>query len=425
MSKIEVSDLLGLTYFNLGYLCMEDELYNHSLLYFKKSLKCFQMTKNIKYQAYAYREISNMYSQMQYPQKIVIDNINKALQLSYTAKDSSNYYNILVRKGKLLYEKEFLLSKEYILKGYNYFPTQRPYYAAYLAYLYSKLNKSDSAKYYLKISLSDTVNSQYKIIGYIAAESVARNDNDFKTAYYYSNKSYIFRDSIFSETIKSQLYRIDKQYNLAVKEKENAELQLLNRNILVVITLLIIFVLVGVVITLIKMNRAKLINAQNKLEKEQLANEKKQIELVNAQKQEIIRLKLKQNIANTLELSELRKTSKESSRKDEFNARLAKQSILTEDVWKDYIDDVNRLYDNRLNRLKESCDALTKMDMIVIALMCLDVNLTETCILLNTEKNTMYVRRKTIKRRIGLHANIELEEWIMNTIMQEFKPEKN
>jgi hypothetical protein len=100
----------------------------------------------------------------------------------------------------------------------------------------------------------------------MAAEIIAKNKNDYKQAYFYIKKSYLLRDSTFNQKIKSQLYRIDKQYNLAVKEKENAELQLLNRNILVVITFLVIFVLVGVVITLIKMNRAKLINAQNKLE---------------------------------------------------------------------------------------------------------------------------------------------------------------
>jgi len=32
---------------------------------------------------------------------------------------------------------------------------------------------------------------------------------------------------------------------------------------------------------------------------------------------------------------------------------------------------------------------------------------------LSMEKNTMYVRRKTIKKRLGLDAETDLEEWIV------------
>ena len=409
------TDIKGLNYFNLGYVSMEDELYNLSLNYFKKSLKCFQQSRNIKYQAYAYREISNMYYQMRYPYNIILQNLNNALRLSEVAKDSVNYYDILVRKGKLMYDRDFKHSKEYILKGYNYFPNQRPYFAAYLAYVYSKLNKPDSAKYYLQISLKDTINSPYKIIGYLAAEIISQNENDYKNAYFYLNKAYLLRDSTFKKTIKSQIYRIDRQYNLNVKEKENAALQMTIRNIMILIAVLVIVILSIVFVASIILNRTKLSNAQNEMEKERLEHENEIYRTVNIQKQEIILLKLNQNIANTLKFYELKKSFKLTGKKEEFYEQLAKQSMLTEDVWKQYIDDVNYLFDNRISQLKEKYD-LTKMDLIVIALMCLKVSLIDSCILLNMTRNTMYVRRKTIKKRLTLSIDIDLDQWINDTI---------
>jgi hypothetical protein len=352
---------------------------------------------------------------MKYPYRLIILNLNNALKLSEQAKDSVNYYDILVRKGKLLYDRDFIQSKEYILKGYNFFPLQRKFYASYLAYVYSKLNQPDSAKYYLKISLNDTTHTPYKLIELYAAELIAKDDKDYKRAYSFLEKSYLLRDSIFRETIKSQLYKIDQKYNLSVKEKENAELQLTIRNSLIAIGILIIVILCVVFIASSIFNKARLSNAQNTLDKERLEHDNEMYRTTNAQKQEIILLKLNQNIANTLKFNELKKTFKSTGKKEEFYEQLAKQSMMTEDVWKQYIDDVNYLYDNRISQLKDKFE-LTKTDLIVIVLMCLKVSLINSCILLNMERQTMYQRRKTIKKRLALSVETDLEQWINENI---------
>jgi len=151
--------LKGLVQFSLGYICMRDEMYKNSLSYFKKSLLYFKQSKNIKYLAYAYRDISNMYNQLDYPFDSVMHYSDLALNASKEAGDSINYYSIVSRQGELLYKRDYKQAKELILKGFHYFPSKQSYYAAYLSYLYLKLNQPDSAKYYLKIALLDKQNS--------------------------------------------------------------------------------------------------------------------------------------------------------------------------------------------------------------------------------------------------------------------------
>jgi hypothetical protein len=80
----------------------------------------------------------------------------------------------------------------------------------------------------------------------------------------------------------------------------------------------------------------------------------------------------------------------------------------------DEIYEVNKLFDNKIERLKQEIPELTPTDLIVIALICLKVNISDACVLLDMTSNTMYVRRKTIKKRLELHADTDLEEWLQD-----------
>jgi len=64
LGKTNENKLKGLVAYNIGHVCLQDELYNQSLNYFRKSLKYFRLCGNKKYAAYVYREISYMYFQL-------------------------------------------------------------------------------------------------------------------------------------------------------------------------------------------------------------------------------------------------------------------------------------------------------------------------------------------------------------------------
>ena len=406
----------GLIAYYISEAYSHDELYNHSLNYIRKSLMYFRLAHDIKHQAYSYREIASHYYQLDYPLDSAIHYYDIALKLSKQSNDTFNYHCILLRQGIILRDKNHKLSKNNLVRGIKYFPLQRQYYSAYLAYAYSKLNMNDPANYYLKISLNDTINSPLRIIGLHVAAIIALNKNNYKNAYLYLEKSYQRRDSTYQDNMRSQLYRIDKQFNLMQKEKENIKLIYDNRRQLIWITLLVILILFGTIVFLFVSNRIKRKNAKLELEKQYLQFDSETIKNQNSQKRELLRVKLKENLSNTIEFNKLKRSFEDSEKQTEFYTQLAKQSMLSTEVWQYYIDQVNYIYDNRIEEIKSSCADLSKTDLIVIALICLKVPIRESLILLNMSKNTMYVRRKTIKKRLYLAPEVDLETWILENI---------
>jgi len=414
----EENKLKGLVQFNMGYMCMQNEMYQQSLHYFKQSLHYFKLCNEYKYQAYACREMSNMY----YQQNVSLDSVmlfsNRALKIALQAGDSVNYYNILARQGELLYNKDYKRSKGLLLKGYRYFPSQKSYYGSFLAYVYAKLNQPDSANYYLQQSLSSNVNAPTKIIGYHAAALIAKHKNENDKAYYYLEKSYMMRDSLYKVNIQNQLYRIDKQYDTAQKEIENIALNVENRTQIIWITLLVIAVLTMMIVLLLISSRNKKRHAIFEMEKQQLEFDVETKHMLNIQKQELLLVKLQNRIENTLRFNKLEKGLLKLEKKETFVQEITRQSIIMENEWHFYIDEVNKLYENRINGLKLNFGELTLSDLMVIVLICLKVKIPDACNLLEMTTNTMYKRRNTIKIRLNLDKDVDLEGWVMNYIIE-------
>ena len=418
LSKTSENNLKGLVQFKLGYMFMKVEMYNNALLNYKKSLEYFHQSNNRKNAAYAYRQISDMYNQLDYPFDSVMHYSDLALKASKEAGDSLNYYSNFSRQGELLYQRDHLRAKESVLKGYHYFPTYRYYYAAYLAYLYSKLNKIDSANYYLNISLTGPKNSPYKIIGLHAAALIAKSRSDYKNAYHYLEKSYTFRDSIFREDIKSQVHIIDMQYDSTKKEKDNTALKIANQTKIIWIALLAVGFLILAILFLLIRNNYKQKQADDEKEKQGLKFKHETTEIQNRQKRELLLAKTQHKVENTLAFNKLTKDLMTPGKKEKFLEEITKQSTLSEKDWPVFIEEVDNLFESRISKLIEEFPELTDNDCVVIALICLRINIPNSCLLLNMSKNTIYNRRKTIKDRLELDADTDLEKWIVAKIVE-------
>ena len=413
LAQTNENKLKGLVQFSLGYICMRDEMYKNSLSYLKKSLLYFKQSKNKKYLAYAYRDISNMYNQLDYPFDSVMHYSVLALKASKESGDSINYYSIVSRQGELLYKRDYKQAKELILKGFHYFPAKQSYYAAYLSYLYLKLNQPDSAKYYLKIALSDKSNSSNKLIALHAAALISEESTDYKKAYFYLEKGYILRDSIYALNISDQLHRIDEQYNFTKKEEENAALKIDKRNQVIWIAFFAIAFLIILVMYLFIRNKSKQKQADDEMEKQRLKFSKETTEIQNFQKRELLLVKTQSKVENTLVFNKLNRNLMTHGKKEQLLEEITKQSTLSEKEWADFIKEVDNLFESRISKLKAEFSELTETDCIVIALICLKINIPNSCLLLNMSKNTLYNRRKTIKLRLELNADSDLEKWIV------------
>ncbi|MEI7503872.1 MAG: hypothetical protein WCJ61_11365 [Paludibacter sp.] len=417
LKPTDENKLKGLVRFNMGYMCMQDEMYQQSLSYFKQSLHYFKQCKEYKYQAYNYREMSNMMHRLNAPLDSVMLFSNMALKIALQAGDSANYYSILSRQGEILYNKDYKRSKVLLLKGYRYFPSMQSHYGLFLAYVYAKLNQSDSAKYYLQQSMVHKKNSPDKVLEYHAAALIAKHRNENDKAYYYMEKSYLIRDSLYQVNIQSQLYKIDKQYDSTQKEIENVELNLENRTKVVWIALLVVVILVVLIILLLISIRNKNKHEKLAVEKQNLVFEVERNQIRNIQKRELLLLKLNSKINNTLQFNKLGQGLLQHQKQEIFIQEITRQSIIEENEWNIYIAEVNNVFENRLISMKENFGELTLTDLMVIALICLKVKINDACNLLQMTKNTMYARRKRIKKRLGLEMEVDLDDWLLNYVM--------
>jgi tetratricopeptide (TPR) repeat protein len=308
LNETNENKVKGLVDFYMGYIYMQDELYNQSIIYYRKSLNYFNQSKEKKYQAFVYREMSDMYFELDYPFDSVMHFSNLALKVSKEAGDSMYYYNVLARQGEILYNKDYARAREYVLKGYRVFPDSRNYYSKILSYIYAKLNMPDSANYYLLVSRADTIDLNSKKLKYLVAGYLAEDAGNYKSAFQNFEKAYQIRDSIFQGRLKSQLYKIDKQYDKSKSDEKAATLEIDNRNKVIVITLLIILILAAAIVILLIKNEQKKKLAVITKENQQLEFKVQLKQAENNQKKEILLSNLQHRIENTLRLNILKIT---------------------------------------------------------------------------------------------------------------------
>ena len=416
LESTELNDLKGLVDFEIGYLYKPDETFSESLIYFKKSLNYFISTKNIKYQAYAYHEISDIYYQLNYPFEKVMHLSNRALKLSKQSGDSLNYYSILGQQGELLFDKNYARAKEYLLKAYRYFPLLRPNYASLLSYTYILLNKPDSANYYVRIAKKDTTQTKYNVGRYFTEAYVAEYEGDKDKAFSLYEKAYSMRNKFFKQSMISQMHTIDKQFDVTKSESEKAALKIKNKNYIILIGLLIIMVLFVLIIFLIVYNLNKKKQVEVMMEKQVLKNSLEVKNTENNLKKELLLSKLTLRMENTLQLNRLKMGLSRQVKLDDFIKELSVQSTVSQEDWNFYIQEVDHIFDKKISGLSVSYPQLTSSDIKVITLICLRMDISDCCNLLNMSKDTMYHRRGIIKKRLGLDNKVDLEKWVWEFI---------
>jgi hypothetical protein len=274
------------------------------------------------------------------------------------------------------------------------------------------------AQYYLQLSLSDTLDTKYSVMKYLAMAYVAQNKGEHNNAFEYFKTAYILRDSTLQQSLESQIHRIDKQYDLSQKEKENANLKIANRNKIIIISQLIIIVLVSFIVALIIRNLHKRKLSEQAIEKQLIMYKYQAQKFENDKKRELLLVKLQNRIENMLQLNQSKVGLLQQEKHDAFMAEIMNWAIISENEWQYYINEVNQLYDGKIVKLSENHKTLTPADLIVITLICLHKDITDCCSLLDMSVNTMYVRRKRIKKRLELDADIDLDKWIKDNVAQ-------
>lgn len=406
----------GLATINMGYIYEQERNYYQAYVCAKKSLEYFELSGNIKYRASAYHTLSNMLLQLDHPLDSILFYSNKALNLAKEANDSILYYTILSRQGEFLEKENPEQAINCLLAGFSHCPNRKIRNALYLAYLYSKLNKPDSASFYLKKSDKQKGDTELEILRNLASAGVFEGHKDYKQAYYQIEKAYINQDSVYREKVRNQSYAIDRQFDLSEKEKENASLKIANQTRAIFIAALLIVVLLILLLYQRKNSRNKERHAFLEIKHQKLEFELRKQELENRRKHDLLLAALQQRIEMTLRFNKLQQGVFNPQKQEEFIETMLNQVLLTKSEWQYYIDETNNLFDDKIAALKKTHTDLTPSDLIVIVLISLGINIVDSCTLLHSSKETMYARRKRIKKHLNLSNEVDLEQWVRENI---------
>jgi len=402
----EKFSLLGLINFNIGFIYFQDEVFEKSFGYYRKAQCYFNKSKNNKYEAYAYTEMGNALSNLNFKQDSVFFFYEKAKDLALLSGDSICYYNTLscFSTALLFRNQDLLKAKKYILASYMY-NNENPGFYKRLALVYSKTNNPDTAQFYFKKIISDTLNFFSKSATYFAGAYVAKSQGDFPKAFEYYRLYQQYRDSVVYETKTSQLYRIDKQYDLTQKERENANLKIQRRNLAVLVSALVVLLLISILYfqTLRFKRRKKQLKAEF---------ETKRLRTLTGEQRSRLLLQMRNSINNTLLVREVEVKYANSDKLNEALQHILYRNTLTAETWESMIIDINKLYNGFIDQLSGKHQALTSLDLKVLALVRMELSITDSCTLLNMSKPTMYQRRKRIKERIGMEDLADLDGWL-------------
>lgn len=408
----EEYDILGLAALNIGYVYQDERLMHKAKPYLQLALSSFLQSGNKRYLMYAYQQISELYLKLSYPEDSVFYYSDKTIQLAGSMNELNTYYSNTAFQGELLIDKNPREATNKLLSGYKYIRQNRTLYAAYLAYTYTLLNQPDSVAFFIKIAETEKKDKPTCKRLHLSKIYLDINNKQYKRAYEHLMCAYLYNDSLLNERLQSQLYHIDKQFDYTAKERENAQLKILNRNWVIAIGILIMTILIMLLVILLATIRNRKIETAHKIEQQEFKYEleKRQIELEN--KKALLLSKLKQKIDITLQFLRFEQNGAKTFEKEHLMDIINNHVILKESEWSYYISETDGIFGNKLTTMQNTYRELMPFDMIVIVLICLGIDIPDSCSLLNTNKNNMYIRRKRIKKRLGIDPEADLVKWL-------------
>ncbi|MBN2766788.1 MAG: hypothetical protein JXR27_10485 [Paludibacteraceae bacterium] len=405
------NNLIGLAYYYMGYSYALDAVYDKALHSMKIASIYFKNAEENINNAFALREIANAYDMGRYDTDSALVYFNKSKNVLLQEGDTAGFFDVQFYRAITLLNRtdRFEEAKNDILEVYRYYKNDS-YYHNKLSYAYARMGYADSAMFYYQASKQDTTNIYSKMAINMAGAYTYSAMGKYKEALEAYTQYDLNKTEIFNEQRKSQLYRIDKGFDISEKEKENTELRVQQRNMIIQISIMIILVLVLVIAFMFQVLRRNRERLQHTKEKQKLLEKMEQ-------KRVILLTKIRGRINSALQLNKMETKYRHggTDAKELLNEILL-QAVLSESNWEEYIHEIDLISNYHISELTTTHPTLTNADKIVIALSSLGIDITDSCTLLGMNKNTMYRRRNTIKERLGLDKTVDFEKWIHERI---------
>ncbi len=404
---------LGLTYYCLGDILRNDELIEPALSFFNKSLDCFEQTNNKHYQSYAYANIGSLYHQNRDTACLYFE---RAKTYALEAADT-----ILYKAINATMAREFIKTKTPIEIITDIRPAYIYGFSSINAYLlgcaFCEIGQLDSVPFYIKeLKKSNDTIHYYYLKGLYESER-----GNFAAAFSNINQSYCLRQEESAKELQAQTYRINKRYDLEREQERAMALTIDKQRLYLWVSALTIGVILLVVLALWLVLRSHQERARHALKQLKTEAEMERLQTEIRAKRSYLRELLIQKLEVTqqLQVAKIQKRYTVANEPDWVRQLLSANTFTTPTQWKVFITQFNALYNNALDVLPKRYPLLTDGDLVAIGLFSLEFNITQTCILLNRAKQSIYSRRVLIKHHLGVPLDTDLEAWSVQMI-QEF-----
>lgn len=393
MEEQKDSLLLGITYYRLGHAASDERLWQFARKYYQESIHWLRHTDNYLFLSYAYREVA--YTLLDDNQEALLKMMDTALfyakeltNPAYTVDLEYNYAKFRGESEEALWPRKKYLCDSLMLYGY----------ATEIADYYLNNNAYDSALHYIQLLARDTATSDWFREQYhFQYANYLTGIGDKDSAISVLSRLHRWQTQQIEDNAYTRTYAIAQSYNVLWEQEKSLRLQVEKERLyLLILVLLLSFVLVVGFILFLHYKKLR-IYQKNLAEKE----------MAQRNLQQLIEWRLQQ--AKALKKSLLTHQLEDLP---QWGKEICKTIYLSDTEIDTIVGECNAAYSGLLDSIREQCPDLTKTDAIVIALICSGLSIEDCCILLDVSKETLWKRRKRLRLRLNLPADMSLEDWI-------------
>ena len=434
-----------LIYYTEGSISENEHLCHISCDYYQQALQQAIAIQDTFRMAHCYCNIARMRSE--YVDSLGLVYFNQAADYALAIKDTSLYCDIIIQRE--IHREQ--IDSAFILPYYQYAVEKYhlPILAHFPADYFLRRGNIREAQRYLDICAEDTLSYNWAREDYqqlLSREQALKGD--YQGAYermerlYSEMREQVYKDGMTRTFTISKMYDVEREKNIS--QQLTFHNKMLKTSICFISILFILTAIIAAIIIRKKKEQARVLLAQQTLEKEQAElsekqaiYEKQQAILAKEQaeiKKKEIEIKQKQTAQQlkelNMELSEKRllllhslkdriKRTRQLQKHPDVPVDIPMESLITWLENKGYITSVdisliihqfNEIYGNLLESLRQEYQFTTK-DLQYLALAILDLNLKEICFIMNNSEQTIRNRRHAIKERLGDTVQ-DLNEWI-------------
>lgn len=403
--KGECSDpyYLGMTYYKMGRISENEALYEVAQHYYRKAQPYLEELGEALYLASVYRELARMSNDTAEQRQFFEQAMVYAEEM-----DTITYLDVRYAMLSRLAPQspERMAISRYLCDSAG----QKRYAQDIVREALRKKNYAE-AQHYLEVLSTDSTSllwSQEKQ-AYLHCLYLHQTGQEKQA---YTEMQALYDSLLVQQEADGRVrsFAIAQRFDNAAEREKNLQLQLQQQRLYATIAIILAIMLIaGAGVGMIALRRRTRRQLKDTLVQAEINRLKSELAL----RQQSLRDKLQQRLQLSKNLQESTIRHQNEGPLPDWAKQFVEANIFqTEEQWSAFKKEFDEAYEGLLDRLKAEHPALTAVDQQVMALILLDMDISDICLLLNQMKRTIWSRRLRIKEHLGLTENEQLDDWL-------------